>query len=675
MIFKDNKKIDRLIIAAISIAWALFQLALPRLIILDSTTVRAVHLAFAITLVFLTYRGRAKRKWKTYVPKAVSRIPLIDYILAGLACLSVLYFVFDWTEISMRAGLPIRRDIVISVILIVLLLEAARRAIGPVLAIIAILFTLYAFLGPYMPSIFAFRGVSLRRYLSQIALSTEGIYGIALHVSANTVFLFVLFGSMLDKIGAGHFFNDLALSLLGRFKGGAAKAAVISSGLTGLFSGSSIANVVTTGTFTIPLMKKCGYPGKIAAATEVAASTNGQLMPPIMGAAAFIIAEYLGIDYLDVVKAAIVPAFVSYFALFYIAHLEASKLGMKGLPKSDIPKFLTVLKNGFYYLIPLFVLIYELIIMRHSPNLAAFNAILILMAITFLQEIVKALKNGTSVTKAAIKSVSTIAELLIAVSRNMLTVALATATAGIIVGIVFMGISGMVVEIVAQLSFGYIFPLLLITAVASLILGMGLPTTATYIVMASITVPVIRELNPVNGVGFILIPPIAAHLFCFYFGILADDTPPVGLAAYAAAAIAKSDPIATGIQGFIYDLRTAVIPFMFVFNSELILHQVNNWPQALLIFIMAIFGAFAFTNAVQGWFIIRNKWYEIPLFLIASLILFWPAILTKIFNLDYRFRYYMYVVGIAIYGLSYVIQKRRLKALEGQGGHYSKSSS
>jgi len=588
----------------------------------------------------------------------------MDYVLAALACLSVLYFVFDWTGITMRAGLPIRRDIVMSVILIVLLLEATRRAIGPVLAIIAILFTLYAFLGSYMPPIFAFRGVSLRRYCSQIALSTEGIFGIALYVSANTVFLFVLLGSMLDKVGAGHFFNDLAISLLGRFKGGAAKAAIVSSGLTGLVSGSSIANVVTTGTFTIPLMKKCGYPGKIAAATEVAASTNGQLMPPIMGAAAFIIAEYLGIDYLDVVKAAIVPALVSYFALFYIAHLEASKLGMKGLPKSDIPRFMMVLKNGFHYLIPLFVLIYELIIMRHSPNLAAFNAILILMAITFIQEIVKALKNGTAVTNAAIKSVSTIAEGLIAGARNMLTVALATATAGIIVGIVFMGISGMIVEIVAQLSFGYIFPLLLITAVASLILGMGLPTTATYIVMVSITVPVLRELSPGNGVGFILIPPIAAHLFCFYFGILADD----------AAAIAKSDPISTGIQGFIYDLRTAVIPFMFVFNAELILHQINSWPQALLIFVMAIFGAFAFTNAVQGWFITKNKWYEVPLFLITSLILFWPAIVTKIFNLDYSFRYYMYVVGIAIYGLSYLIQKLRLKALEGQGGDYSKSS-
>jgi len=668
MLLIDKTNVDRAIIAVISIAWALFQLALPRFIILDSTTVRIVHLAFAVTLVFLTIPALKHRRTpavptasslrsKTAGGKATSHIPLVDYILAGFACLSVLYFVLDWTGISMRAGVPIRRDIIVSVILIVLLLEASRRAIGPALVIIAILFTLYAFLGPYMPLVFAFRGVSLRRYLSQIALSTEGIYGIPLYVSANTVFLFVLFGSMLDKVGAGHFFNDLAISLLGRFKGGAAKAAIVSSGLTGLVSGSSIANVVTTGTFTIPLMKKVGYPAKIAAATEVAASTNGQLMPPIMGAAAFIIAEYLGIDYIDVVKAAAIPAFVSYFALFYIAHLEASKLGMKGLPKADIPGFLTVLKNGFHYLIPLIVLIYELIVMRHTPNLAAFNAIIVLMVITFVQEITKAIKNRTPVTKAAIKSVSTIGEGLIAGSRNMLSVALATAMAGIIVGIVFMGLSGMVVEIVAGLSFGYIFPLLLITAIASLILGMGLPTTATYIVMASITVPIIGELSSVSGV---LIPAIAAHLFCFYFGILADDTPPVGLAAYTAAAIAKSDPIATGIQGFIYDLRTAVIPFMFVFNTELVLYGINNWPQALLIFVMAIFGAFAFTNAVQGWFIIKNKWYEIPLFLIASLILFCPAIVTKIFNLGHNLRYYMYFVGMAVYGLSFLVQKLRL---------------
>jgi len=669
MVFNNNRKTDqpcqrqdvsagRLIIGVLSIAWALFQLALPRFIILDSITVRAVHLAFAITLIFLTF-PIAKHKREVRFINATRHIPLMDYILAGFGCLSSLYLVLDWVGISERAGNPIGRDIVVSVILIVLLLEASRRAIGPALSVIAILFTLYAFLGPYMPSIFAFRGVSLRRYLSQIALSDEGIYGIPLDVSANTVFLYVLLGSMLNKVGAGHFFNDLAISLLGRFKGGAAKAAIVSSGLTGLVSGSSIANVVTTGTFTIPLMKKVGYPAKIAAATEVAASTNGQLMPPIMGAAAFIIAEYLGISYLDVIKAAAIPAFVSYFALFYIAHLEASKLGMKGLPKTDIPRFLTVLKNGFYYLIPLIALIYELVVMRHSPKLAAFNAIVVLMVIAFAREIIQAAKNRTPVYQAVIKSFKTIGQGMIAGSRNMLSVALATAAAGIVVGIVAMGIGSMVVQIVELLSAGNIFLLLLITAIASLILGMGLPTTATYIVMASITVPVIIKLSSMGGVS--PIPAIAAHLFCFYFGILADDTPPVGLAAYAAAAIAKSDPISTGIQGFIYDLRTAVIPFMFVFNAELVLHGISNWPQALLIFVMAIFGAFAFTNAVQGWFIIKNKWYEVPLFLIASVILFYPAIVTKIFNLDYSLRYYMYFAGIAVYGLSYLIQTLRLQ--------------
>jgi TRAP transporter 4TM/12TM fusion protein len=491
-----------------------------------------------------------------------------------------------------------------------------------------------------------------------MTLSTEGIFGIALHVSANTVFLFVLLGSMLEKVGAGHFFNDLSISLFGRFKGGAAKAAVVSSGLTGLVSGSSIANVVTTGTFTIPLMKKAGYPAKIAAATEVAASTNGQLMPPIMGAAAFIIAEYLGIDYLEVVKAAAIPAFVSYFALFYIAHLEASKRGMKGMPRADIPGFLAVLTSGFYYLIPLVVLLHALIIKRYTPNLAAFYAILVLIAVVFMREIVKAVINRSNIIKAVTGFSRIIGEGLIAGSKNMLSIALATATAGIIVGIVFMGPSGMVVDIVADLSLGYIFPLLVITAIASLILGMGLPTTATYIVMAAITVPVIIELSSAGET--MVVPLIAAHLFCFYFGILADDTPPVGLAAYTAAAIAKSDPIKTGIQGFIYDLRTAVIPFMFVFNAELVLYGIRSWPQALLIFVMATLGAFAFTNAVQGWFITKNKWYEVPLFLIASLILFCPAVLTKIFRLDDSLRYYMYFVGMAVYGLSYFLQKSRL---------------
>ncbi len=655
---RNKKKIDRIIIGVVSIAWALFQLALPRFIILDSITVRAIHLAFAIVLIFLTL-PLAKRKGEIKFLNSKNYIPFLDYILAGIACIAVLYIVFDWTGISMRAGIPNVHDIMMSILLILFVFEASRRVIGLPLVIIAILFTLYAFLGPYMPTIFALRGVSLEKYLSQVALSTEGIYGIPLDVSANTVFLFVLLGSMLERAGAVHFFNDLAISLLGKFKGGPAKAAVVASGLTGLVSGSSIANVVTTGTFTIPLMKKVGYPGKIAAATEVAASTNGQLMPPIMGAAAFIIAEYLSIPYLDVVKAAAIPAFVSYFALFYITHLEASKLGMKGLPKPDIPRFLTVLKNGFYYLIPLFTLIYELMVIRHTPKLAAFNAIIILMVIIFTREIIKAIKNETGIVRGVTETIKTIGKGFIAGSRNMLSVALATACAGIVVGIVTMGIGSMIVQIVEILSAGNIFLLLLITAIASLIIGMGLPTTATYIVMASITVPIIITLGSRSGMSYI--PAIAAHLFCFYFGILADDTPPVGLAAYSAAAIAKSDPISTGIKGFTYDLRTAVIPFMFVFNAELILFGINSLAQALLIFVMAIFGAFAFTNAVQGWFIIKSKWYEIPLFLIASLILFYPAIVTKIFNLDHNLRYYMYFLGMAVYGISYLIQRLRMK--------------
>ncbi|MFH1314291.1 MAG: TRAP transporter permease [Candidatus Eisenbacteria bacterium] len=649
--------IERAMVWVVSLVWALFQLALPRFIILDSITVRAIHLALAVILIFFTLSVRRHKR-----TGPADRIHFIDYILAGIGCLTVLYIVFDWTDISMRAGIPTGRDIVLSVVLVILILEASRRVIGPALGAIAVIFTVYAFLGPYMPQILAFRGVSLEKYASQVALSTEGIYGIPLDVSANTVFLFVLLGSMLDKAGAGRFYNNLAISLLGRYKGGPAKAAVVSSGLTGLVSGSSIANVVTTGTFTIPLMKKVGYPAEIAAATEVAASTNGQLMPPIMGAAAFIIAEYLGIPYLDVVKAAAIPAFVSYFALFYITHLEASKLGMKGLPRAEIPAFLTVMRQGFYYLVPLIVLIYELIVTRHTPKLAAFNAIVVLVMIIMGKEAVRVLRGETSIGRALAQGIGTISSGLVAGSRNMLPVAIATATAGIVVGIVNLGIGSLIVQVVEVVSGGNIFVLLSITAVASLVIGMGLPTTATYIVMASITVPVIVKLSTVSGIA--LIPAIAAHLFCFYFGILADDTPPVGLAAYAAAAIAKSDPIKTGIKGFMYDLRTAVIPFMFVFNAELVLHGVKSFTQALLIFAMAALGAFAFTNAVQGWFIVKNKWYEIPFYLAASVILFYPAIVTRIFNLDYSIRYYMYLVGIVIYGLAYVIQKTRIRRLQ-----------
>jgi len=649
----------RRLTAAIALVWALFQLALPRLVILDTITVRAVHLAFALVLVFWSVPTRTTtrlcRRLRIHIPQRLAR-PL-ELLLGILASASALYIVIDWSGISARGGVPITRDIVISIILILLLLEAARRTIGPALSVIAVLFTLYAFFGPYMPSVFAYSGVSLRRYLSQIVLSTEGIYGIPLRVSASTVFLFVLLGSMLNKLGAGQFFNDLAVSLFGRFRGGAAKAAVVSSGLTGLVSGSSIANVVTTGTFTIPLMKKMGYPGEIAAATEVAASTNGQLMPPIMGAAAFIIAEYLSIPYLEVIKAAAVPAFVSYFALFYLVHLEAVKRRIQPVPAHRLARPHHVLKRGVHHLLPLAVLLYQLIVMRRSPELAAFDAVCVLVIVALFRAALTARSGRTRLRLAVTRTLRLIVDGLIAGSKNMLSVALATAAAGIVVGIVNMGIGSNIVHIVEALSANNLFLLLFITAITSLIMGMGLPTTATYIVMASVTVPVIvRFVGPSQQS---LIPAIAAHLFCFYFGILADDTPPVGLAAYAAAAIARSDPIATGIRGFLYDLRTAVIPFMFVFNPELVLVGVDHWTQALLVFAAAVLGAFAFSNAVQGWFITKNKWFEFPCFLLLTVAFFCPGPLAELIGLGFHRRYYLYLPAVALYLLLFLLQRSR----------------
>jgi TRAP transporter 4TM/12TM fusion protein len=320
---------ENILVGSLAISWALFQLTLAGFLVLDSTKVRAIHLAFAMALIFLLAPS-LKRQHKYFRFLSVhDRIPSIDYILALAGSMAALYIIFDYTGLALRAGAPITRDLVAGTILVLLLLEAARRVIGPALPIIALFFTAYAFLGPFMPDLFAFKGVSIRKYISNITLSTEGIYGIPLGVSASIVYLFVLLGTLLDKAGAGRFFTNLALSILGKYKGGPAKAAVLSSGVTGLVSGSSIANIVTTGPFTIPLMKKIGYPAEKAAAVEVASSTDGQLMPPIMGAAAFIIAEYVNVPYLDVVKAAVIPALVSYFGLFCITHLEASKLGSK----------------------------------------------------------------------------------------------------------------------------------------------------------------------------------------------------------------------------------------------------------------------------------------------------------------------------------------------------------
>ena len=606
--------LEKYVIPTIAVAWSLFQLSIASWLILDSTFIRAIHLGFALLIVFLNYPLFKKERFGLKFLSATDRIPIFDYLMAIVACL---------------AALPI----------------------------IAIFFILYSFFGPYMPDLIAFKGVSMNRFVGQMTMSTEGIYGIPLDVSATIVFLFVLFGAMLDKAGAGQYFIHLALSMLGGFKGGPAKAAVVGSGLTGLVSGSSIANIVTTGTFTIPLMKKVGYPPTKAAAIEVAASTDGQLAPPIMGAAAFIIAEYVNVPYVEVVKAAAVPAFASYAALFYITHIEASKLGLQGMARSELPPFFKTLLGGAHFLVPLVMLLYELIVVRHSPELAAFNAIWVMALIMFFQNPVKAYFKKEPLGPAFRQSVVQIFAALAGGARNMVSVALATSAAGIIVGVVALGLGQLITAIIDTLSGGNIFLMLVITAITSLIIGMGLPTTATYIVMASLTAPAIVEIGGFNN---FIVPLMAAHLFCFYFGILADDTPPVGLAAYAAAAIAKSPPVPTGLQGFMYDIRTAILPFMFIFNTDLILHNVTSWAQGLLIFAMACIGNFAFASATQGWFVARNRIWEVPLFLLVTFSLMRPDAVAPILGLAHEQRYWTYLIGLAIFGLLYLMQRPRI---------------
>jgi len=649
---------SRYIIPCIAAAWSLFQLSLPEVLILDSVYVRSIHLGFAILLVYLSHPAFKKREFKGIFSflSVKNRIHFIDYGLGIIAAYAALYLAINYAELAERQGAPVLMDVVVGVVLVLLLLEAARRSLGPFLVIVACLFIFYSFFGPYMPDVIAFKGVSFTRFMSQTTISTEGIYGIPLDVSAMIVFLFVLFGSMLDKAGGGRFFIDVALSLLGRFKGGPAKAAVLASGMTGLVSGSSIANTVTTGTFTIPLMKSVGYPDYKAGAVEVAASTNGQLMPPIMGAAAFIIAEYCNLAYFQVVKAAFIPAIVSYIALIYITHLEASKLGLKGLSKEQIPRFFGTLLRGLHFLIPLFYLIYELMILRHTPQLAAYRAIEVLAVLIVVQNLIRAYIAKESLWGAFKLSLRQLWDALVAGGRNMMGIGVAVSTAGIIVGVVAMGLGGLIVEVIDTIAGGNLIFLLVITAVASLILGMGLPTTANYIVMASLTVPVILQLGEDYG---LVIPVIAAHLFCFFFGILADDTPPVGLAAYAAAAIAKSDPIRTGIQGFTYDIRTALLPFMFIFNTDLLLIGITSWYHVVTIFITSVLAMFSFAALTQNFFIAKNRIYESILLAGVTLILFRPYAFMN--WLHFGNKYTWYVIGTALFVFIYLIQWPRAR--------------
>ncbi|MFL9797660.1 TRAP transporter permease [Vibrio cyclitrophicus] len=683
----------------VPLCWSLFQLwyasPLPFIFnfaILNDTEARAIHLTFAIFLAFTAYPAMKNS------PR--DRIPAVDWILALVGSFSASYIYIFYTELAERSGAPTTFDIVAAVFGMILLLEATRRALGPPLMVVAAVFLLYTFGGPHMPDVIAHKGASLNKAMSHLWLTTEGVFGVALGVSTSFVFLFVLFGAMLERAGAGAYFIKVAFSLLGHMKGGPAKAAVVASGLSGLVSGSSIANVVTTGTFTIPLMKRVGFPGTKAGAVEVAASTNGQLTPPIMGAAAFLMVEYVGISYVEVIKAALLPALISYIALIYIVHLEACKAGMTGLPRRHTPTLVqsllsftgTILglcvisaavyygvgwtkdvfgdaatpivtvalliayvalvrvsakyaaeggmeidaeltevpdpgptiKSGLHFLLPIVVLVWCLTVERFSPGLSAFWATVFMIFILITQRPLMTLMNKSNdlaeQTKAGFVD---LAESLVSGARNMIGIGVATAAAGTVVGVVTLtGIGLVMTDFVEFISGGSIILMLLFTAVISLILGMGLPTTANYIVVSTLMAPVIVTLGAAHG---LIIPLIAVHLFVFYFGILADDTPPVGLAAFAAAAIAKSDPIRTGIQGFTYDIRIAILPFMFIFNTQLLLMGIDSWWHLALTIFSSVTAVLIFAAATQGWWFTKNKWWETLLLLILTFSFFRPG--------------------------------------------------
>jgi len=653
------------LIAIIAFAWSVFQIYVV-IVPVNSVFVRSIHLAFALALAFTMYP-----MFRT--PKTMSTIPWYNFPIAIISVITTLYIVYAYDDLNARSGAWENIDVFMGIIGMIFLLKAARRTLGMALPVIAIIFILYDYLGPYMPDLIAHKGASVNKIIGQMYLTTEGIFGVPLGVSASYVFLFVLFGALLERAGAGKYFIDLAYALLGKYDGGPAKASVAASGMMGIISGSSIANTVTTGTFTIPLMKKLGFPGYKAASVEVAASTNGQLMPPIMGAAAFIIAEFLGLAYTDVVMAAAIPAFVSYFALFYIVHLEAKKLGIKGEDPSKLARAFDIFKTGIHYIIPIFFLMYTLIILRQSPQMAAFNAIGFMMLIMVLQKPAYALIEGRSLSgKVWIEGFKDIGHGMINGAKSMVPIAVATGVAGIVVGSVTLtGIGLILSEVIEEISGGYIVAVLFFTAIVSLILGMGLPTTANYIVMAALTAPVIMDLA--NSLGY-LIPAIAAHLFVFYFGILADDTPPVGMAAYAAAGIAKSDPIKTGLQGFAYDIRTAILPFAFFFNNKLLLIEgvdasdpndpskwqwITNPGEIGLIFIAAVAGMFAFSSATQGWMLTKTTGIERLMLLAVVPFMLVPNIMAD--KLGIGSEYLAYLIGFAIYFAVYFLQKSKVK--------------
>ncbi len=698
-----------LLIAALALFWSIFQIwvadpqfwlaqYIPGVSIIGSDQTRPMHLALALTLAFLAYPA--------FKSSPRSYIPWYDWLLAATGAFCTLYIFFNSRELAVtaRSGLPTQTQIWIGAVGILVLLEASRRALGPALAIVGSIFLAYSYFGQgwLIPDLISHEGRSFNATVNSQWLSTEGVFGIPLGVSTAFVFLFVLFGSLLDKAGAGNYFIKLAFAGLGHLRGGPAKAAVVGSAATGLISGSSIANVVTTGTFTIPLMKRVGFTSEKAGAVEVASSVNGQIMPPVMGAAAFLMVEFVGISYLDVIKHAFIPATISYIALVYIVHLEALREDMPALGESKsllqmflkiaigfvvagalfygaiagvrglqavapgisgtlialvlfaiyvaalwvaakrpelelddphakdirLPKMNEVFPTGLHFLLPIVVLVWFLMVERQSPAKSAFFAVSVMIFIMLTQRPIKALlRGGRDLGAEFAGGFTDLIDGMIAGARNMIGIAVATGAAGIIVATVTRTPIGTeLAGLVQLLSMNNLFLMLVLVGVFSLILGMGLPTTANYIVVSSLMATVVVTLGAQEG---LIVPLIAAHLFVFYFGIMADVTPPVGLASFAAAAVSGGDPIKTGFTAFFYSLRTVALPFLFIYNPTLILYGVDLGTtagilQAVFVFVVATFAMLLFAAATQGYFLARSRLYESAMLLLVAFTLFVP---------------------------------------------------
>ena len=625
------------IVGSIAIIWSLFQLwyASPFPFMFDigmfkGLPARAIHLGFALTLAFLIY-PISKRK----------KISIFDILISFIAAFCCLYIYFFYDQLVDRGGilltvtiwekfnLPV--ELIIGSCGILILIEATRRVFGLPLVIIAVCFLLFSYFGRYAPEIISHGGLSLNRLVGFQWLDQEAIFGIPIGVSVDFIFLFVLFGALLETAGGGKYFLDLAFAMVGKMRGGPAKAAILGSGMTGLISGSSIANTVTTGTFTIPIMKKTGFSKEKAGAIEVSSSVNGQLMPPVMGAAAFVMASFLGVTYFEVVKHAFLPAIISYVALFYISHLEALKLNLKGMDDADIPNLKKTFLSGLHFLIPIFVLVYMLVYLRFTASYSIFFATIALMIVNLGYILFK-----NPDFKVAIKTWFN--QTIVGFEKgalNMVGVGIAIATAGIIVGAVgSTGLSTNLIIVIEFIAKDNVVILLFLTIILCLILGMGLPTTANYVVVASLMATVLVDVG--NASGFVF-PLIAVHLFVFYFGLMADVTPPVGLASYAAAAISGGDPLKTGLQAFWYSLRTGILPIVFLFNHELLLIGIENIWHGLLVIITSLIGILVFTSATQAWFINRLRWYEIIIFLLISISLLAPEFVLNKFYPKYNY--------------------------------------